>query len=102
MNNNNNLYEYIECACHSTEHIIGFGKLNSNGDWQPELYMSIHLAQHDNIFKRIWTAIKYIFGYKCIYGCFDEFMFTTESATQMIDILTKYKKECEKYYEEKI
>lgn len=44
--------------------------------------MSIHLVS-DSFWKRIWNAIKYIFGHCFIYGDFDEFIFKKEDANKL-------------------
>jgi hypothetical protein len=52
-----------------------------------EVYVSIHLIPEYNIFKRIWNAIKYIFGYKCKYGHFDEFIFDKTDVKKLKKII---------------
>jgi hypothetical protein len=52
-----------------------------------EVYVSIHLIPEYNIFKRIWNAIKYIFGYKCKYGQFDEFIFDKTDVKKLKKII---------------
>lgn len=52
-----------------------------------EVYMAVHLIPEYNIWKRIWTAIKYIFGYKSRYGHFDEFIFDKSDADRLQKIV---------------
>jgi hypothetical protein len=59
----------FECICHSPEHTL---KVEYDADMK-NLVFSVHLNQYRNIFKRIWTGIKYIFGYKCKFGQWDIF-----------------------------
>jgi hypothetical protein len=66
--------EYYECQCYSDEHTLKF----VIDDEECELYASVFLHQYRNIFKRIWVAIKYVFGYKCKYGHWDCFMMQDE------------------------
>lgn len=73
--------ETFICACYNVEHQLIF--TSSDGD----VFMSIHLVPERNIFKRIWYAIKYIFGYKCRYGHFDEFIFQRKDAYKLARIL---------------
>lgn len=62
--------EILICACHSTEHQIVIQK----DDKDKVIYCSIHLAPLP-WYKRIVNGVKYIFGYRCKYGDFDEFLF---------------------------
>jgi len=59
------------CRCHSFSHqaIFWYDEEDKN------LYVNIHLITHRNIFKRIWVAIKYVFGYTSKYGEWDDFIF---------------------------
>jgi hypothetical protein len=77
------LTELFICACNDVEHQI---IMRYNADWN-EVYASIHLVPEYNIFKRIWKAIKYIFGYKCRYGNFEEFVFKAEDADKLQNIV---------------
>lgn len=71
--------ETLICECGSLEHQFSFYRDEDN-----RLICSVHLADYQNIFKRIITAIKYIFGYKCRYGNFDEFYFSEIAERQLI------------------
>jgi hypothetical protein len=45
----------------------------------------------ESFYKRIWLGIKYIFGYTCRYGYFDEFILDPKDVDRMIGLLTNYK-----------
>ena len=62
------------CACHNSEHQILIHKDIIDG----EVYMDIHLAKR-SFLERLIYGMKYIFGYQCKYGAFDEFVFTIKS-----------------------
>lgn len=79
--------EYLECNCHSPEHTLVFHTY----DDEPMIYMHVFLKP-DPFFKRIWNSIKYIFGYKCKYGHFDEFIMNPDDADKLIEILQRIKK----------
>lgn len=79
------------CKCSSIEHQIVFSYFDDIDD--RTIYASIHLVKEHNIFKRIWYAIKYIFGYKCKYGAFEEFIFKPQDANKLQE-LTNYLKGC--------
>ena len=39
---------------------------------EKEIYMTIYLSRDYSIFRRIWTAFKYLIGYRCTYEHFGE------------------------------
>ncbi len=78
--------EYFECQCFSDEHTLKF----TLDEEQPEVYTSVFLYS-DSWLQRLWTAVKYVFGYKCKYGHFDCFLMREEDADRMISLLHKYK-----------
>lgn len=79
------LNDVIICSCNNVEHCFIVTK-NENKDWDDNVYISIHLIPERNIFKRIKNAIKYIFGYKCRYGHFDEIVLNKEHYEQIQEI----------------
>lgn len=85
--------EYFECLCHSPEHTMQFWMDEDN---PPTLYAHVFLSP-DPWWQRIWNSIRYIFGYKCRYGHFDEFLLNPEDCDKFIALLTRYKKASEKY-----
>jgi hypothetical protein len=68
----------LVCSCSSVEHQIVF----SYDDEDNLLYAQIHLT-HYSFWKRLVKGIKYIFGYKCRYGHWDEFLFSSEHAQDL-------------------
>lgn len=58
--------------------------------WEPELYLTSFLPEF-SFFKRIWTAIKYIFGFKCEFGHFGETMIKPENCIEMANLLHEYR-----------
>ena len=89
--------EYFECACHSDEHTLKFAL--DPGFWEgekqtdePELYTSVFLGNYPGFFKRIWIAIKYVFGYKCKYGHWDCFLIKKDDTDRLIKLLEEYKR----------
>lgn len=51
------------------------------------MYMEVQLHTCKNIFKRLWVALKYIFGYKCAYGTWDSFIFGKEEEIKLYEFL---------------
>jgi hypothetical protein len=85
--------EHFECACYSDEHRLTFQIDDDIKDgWKPEFYTSIFLSEQNNLFKRIWTALKYTFGYKCRYGHWENFIMNEKDIDRMLTVLQNYKK----------
>jgi hypothetical protein len=86
--------DIIICECHSTEHQIIF-KYDDDVDKSWDMvYVDIHLNSW-SFWKRLKYGIKYIFGYKCRYGAFDEIIIKPEDADKIqrvVDFLNKVKK----------
>jgi hypothetical protein len=77
--------EFFECACHSDEHTLKF----SYDPDSVEIYSSVFLHQYRNIFKRLWVALKYVFGYRCKYGHWDCFIMRPEDASRLRSLLDR-------------
>lgn len=77
------IHNYFECECGSPEHTLVF-RYNEEDN---ELYTMVFLNQYRNIFKRIWVAIKYIFGYKSKYGDWDCFVLRPEDKDRLIRLI---------------
>ena len=74
------------CSCNSVEHQLIMTYFTDD----KEVYCNVYLKPESNIFKRTWKAVKYIFGHRSIYGDFDEFIFKSEAADslqQVVDYL---------------
>lgn len=73
--------EIMICACSSTEHQIVINK-----DLKDNIaYCHIHLNKF-SFWERLIHGIKYIFGYKCKYGDWDEFILNERHAMQLIKL----------------
>ena len=86
--------ELIICDCSSTEHQLIF-----QGDFEePRMcYVEIHLCKLP-FWKRLWHGIKYICGYRCKYGEFEEVILTSEHVEELERVVEFLKNEkVEKY-----
>lgn len=79
--------EILICDCSSTEHQIVF--------WHDEednfVYCHIHMAGR-SFWKRIVPALRYIFGYRCKFGHWEEFILSrhhTDQLQQLVDMLKR-------------
>ncbi len=79
--------DIIICDCHSDEHQI----IVRHDEEDKIVYLSIHLITHRNIIKRLWHAIKYVFGYKSRYGAWDSLILNPDDAGKIESILQTIK-----------
>lgn len=78
---------YFECHCHSPEHTLVFHL----DDEEPKMLYGYVFLSENSFLKRIWNSIKYICGYKCRYGHFDEFIVDPKNAEKLISLLERIK-----------
>ena len=76
--------EFILCSCNSLEHQIAL----CYDDEYNVVYCNIHLVKK-SFFKRLWHAIKYVFGYKCKFGAWDEFIIDNHNVNSFKKVLNK-------------
>ena len=62
------------CPCSDPEHHIIYNMF----DDEEEIYLHVQL-NNGKWYQRVWKAIKYVFGYKCKFGHFDEFIISSEN-----------------------
>jgi hypothetical protein len=70
--------EIFVCDCNSREHQIVF-QYDFDDNY---VYCHIHLSQY-SFWKRVKVAIKYILGYKCKYGNWEEFIWNVDDAPKL-------------------
>jgi len=76
----------LRCACYSTEHALHFHFDRENN----EIYTEVLMRNWRGFFKRLWVAVKYLFGYKCRFGHFDCFEMRPEDARTLQVILGEF------------
>jgi len=93
--------EFFDCQCMSNEHMVrfmyfedSFEKENSLNE-TADLFLTVFLDPAP-WYNRIWIGIKYIFGYKCKYGHFGEWIMHPRDITRLREMLEKF----EKFYED--
>ena len=82
--------ETLICQCHSVEHQISFSWIEYK-ELEGEVYMEIHLSKL-SFWDRLKHGIKYIFGYRCMYGDFDEVILKKEDVHKLERIVEFLKK----------
>jgi hypothetical protein len=78
----------ITCGCGVKEHMLKFSYWPDE-EW-PELFFEFHLSTYRNVLRRLWVAIRYIFGYRCRYGEWDEFTMEPMDARDLAEFLIEY------------
>lgn len=73
--------EIIICDCSSAEHQLVL-RFDDDKDLGRQVFVEIHLVPLV-WYKRLWLGIKYIFGYKCCYGNFEEMILSPKHARQI-------------------
>ena len=77
--------EYFECDCGSVEHTLRFVLDTREG----ELHTEIYLRQWHPWWKRVWLAVRYVFGYRSQHGHWDSWMLKREDAPRLRALLDK-------------
>lgn len=88
-------HDILICECHSTEHqlVVNYSEDESpNGVKYPMVYIHTHLNKRP-FFKRLKYGLKYIFGYQCRYGAFDEFIINPNDVNKIEEIIQYLKNE---------
>ena len=80
-------YTIMVCNCDSIEHQMAF----THNKEDNEFYCEIHLTNYENFFKRLWIGLKYAFGYKCVYGNWDSFIFKESDLSKLRSYLNEIK-----------
>ncbi len=76
--------EILICECNSTEHQI----IISYDEEDKVAYCHIHLV-HYGFWRRLKAGLKYIFGYKCKFGEWDEFLLYPKHAQKLKELANK-------------
>lgn len=86
---------HLECDCTSAEHTVRF--VLDDDEVYPHIYMSVQLSRSHRFFRRLWMAIKHVFGYECKYGHWDEVMLTGPEVEILRDMCDKHLAQWNKY-----
>lgn len=72
----------LTCDCNSTEHqIVVYPDVEDR-----MLYLHIHLTSY-GFWRRLKAGLKYIFGYKCKFGHWEEFILSEKHSEDISNIL---------------
>ena len=78
------------CDCGDMSHQFIVSWYPEDKDWNDLIYFTVHLNQSYNFWKRLWHGIKYIFGFKCRFGAFDEILLDVAEAKHLRDTLDQF------------
>ena len=76
--------DLLICKCSSNEHQMIITVFED----EPEVFVDIHLTKQSFI-KRLIYGIKYIFGYQCKYGAFEEVILDKTHINSLKEIIKK-------------
>ena len=82
--------ETLICQCCSMEHQFSFVWWKDE-DLDGEVYMEVHLTPF-SFWKRLKNGIKYIFGYRSMYGDFDDIILRKEDVHKIERVVEFLKK----------
>lgn len=79
------------CNCGSIEHqlIMSYYSKDEQEE-KTNLFVHFFLQERPFFWKRLKDGIKYIFGYKCRYGHFDEHLWDDDQVKEVIEFLKQY------------
>ena len=82
---------FLGCTCLSPEHqmVLGF-YTDEEDELDKELYVTFYLSQWRSFFKRVWVAVRYVFGYKSRYGEWDCINFDKQKANELTRFIDKF------------
>ena len=83
---------YFDCRCWSHEHTLRFNMDVDEVD--QTLFTSIFLNDWDRWYKRVWYALKYVFGFKCAYGHWDCWSLDQHDVKKLRGMLDDFDAEC--------
>lgn len=79
--------ELFICQCGDPSHQF---IISSDKEFD-SIVVSVHLNRDHNIFKRMWNALRYVFGRRSIYGDFDEILINPEDAGRLQTVVDHLK-----------
>ena len=88
-------HHYVPCECKSMEHMFCFvyfedAKKHIDPHWSDELYLEVQMISNKEWYKRVWAAIKYVFGHTSNYGHWDSASISPEEAVRMVELLNRF------------
>jgi hypothetical protein len=77
---------YLDCACSDFNHVIRFTFDPEDG----EVYLDVRLNAYEPWWKRVWYALRYVFGFKPpAYGHYDCTILRPDDFARLHDLLDR-------------
>jgi len=76
-------YLYVECQCHSMDHVVRFTRFDDGEYW-----LHMQMTPWGGFFRRLWRAIKYVCG-KLDDPHWGETILSPENRQQIVDFLNR-------------
>lgn len=83
----------LNCSCYHKEHQLSLSYLLPSDQIPDDRLseLSVHVFLAERVwFKRVWLGIKYIFGFKCAYGHFQEILLKESDLPKIISFVLEY------------
>lgn len=75
--------ELFLCQCNSPEHQLIFSYFPD----EQNVYVTVHLTPIHGFWKRLKSAVWYLFGHRSIYGHFDEFILKPQDTERLQSVV---------------
>lgn len=80
---------FVLCDCKNPEHQLVL-TADVDKEWGSFISVETHLTTYRNIFKRVWVAVKYVFGHRSKYGEWDDVLIDPTEAERIRDYINKF------------
>lgn len=84
----------VGCQCHWAEHEVRLLYFGSEPD---ECYVTFNLEPYENVLKRLWLALRYVFGYRSRFGEYGEIIIGPKDAVAIQTFLARFLAKEEKH-----
>lgn len=78
-------YEHFDCACSDIAHTIRFYS-DADPDYE-EFGLEVALNHYLPWYKRVWVAVKYVFGFKADYGQYDSWILDSNDRKRLRELM---------------
>lgn len=90
---------YIECSCGDSSHVTRFAwwrwECDPNDTYWDELSVETQMNLQYPWYRRVWLAVKYVFGMQCRYGHWHEASFRKTEVEKLVEVCQEYIKNIE-------
>ena len=62
----------LSCSCSALDHVVRFGRMVDGDTGHSDIYVDVSLARERSFWRRLKTALRYLFGDTCRYVCSTE------------------------------